>query len=218
MAFDVFISYSHKDRKFRDELATHLSNLRNQGVISDWYDGDIPPGTEWKPQIMGHLQTAQIILLLISADFMASKFCYSIELKEAIARHDVKQARVIPIVLRPTDWEGAPFAKLQMLPSDARPVSAWSNRDAAFKDVVAGIRQAIKDLNASTGAPQYSSNKTKGQKRDTEADMMAYEKPSTLYKRNPPHDYYDMRNKRGEQGVTADRSGIAARRAALCHD
>jgi len=153
MTFDVFISYAHKDRKLRDELATHLGNLRNQGVISDWYDGDIPPGTEWKPQIMGHLQTAQIILLLISADFMASNFCYSIELQEAIARHDAKQACVIPIVLRPTDWEGAPFEKLQMLPSDARPVSAWSKRDAAFKDVVAGIREAIKVLDASTGAP-----------------------------------------------------------------
>ena len=152
MAFEVFISYSHKDRKFRDELATHLSNLRNQGVISDWFDGDIPPGTEWKPQIMNHLQTAQIILLLISADFMASKFCYAIELQEAIDRHDANQARVLPIILRPTDWEGAPFEKLQVLPSDARPVSAWSSRDAAFKDVVAGIRRAIQDLNTSKGA------------------------------------------------------------------
>lgn len=153
MACEVFISYAHKDRKFLDELATHLSNLRNQGVISDWHDGDILPGTEWKPQIMDHLQTAQIILLLISADFMASKFCYSIELQEAIARHDADQARVIPILLRPTDWEGAPFAKLQMLPSDAKPVNAWSSRDAAFKNVVTGIRRAIQNLNASTDSP-----------------------------------------------------------------
>ena len=153
MAVEVFISYSHKDRRFRDRLATHLSNLRNQEIISDWYDGDIPPGTEWEPQITNHLQTAQIILLLISADFMASKFCYSIELKEAIARHDAKQACVIPIILRPTDWEGAPFEKLQVLPSDARPVSAWSSRDAAFQNVVKGIRRAIQDLNASTGTP-----------------------------------------------------------------
>src|SRR6266699_4760328 len=144
MAVEVFISYSHKDRKFRDELATHLSNLRNLGVISDWFDGDIPPGTEWK---------TQIILLLISADFMASKFCYGIELKEAIDRHDANQARVLPIILRPTGWVGAPFEKLLMLPSDARPISAWSSRDAAFKDVVAGIRRAIQDLNASKGAP-----------------------------------------------------------------
>src|SRR6266702_4118632 len=105
MPFDVFISYVHKDRKLRDELAVHLSNLRNQHVISDWYDGDLIPGTEWEPDILAHLRTARIILLLISAHFMASPFCRDIEMQEAIARHQARQARVIPILLRPTDWQ-----------------------------------------------------------------------------------------------------------------
>ena len=105
MAIEVFISYAHKDRKLRDEFDAHLSNLRNQEIISDWYDGDILPGTEWEEQIMNHLKTSHIILLLISKDFLASKFCYSVELKEAIARHNAHQARVIPIILRPTDWK-----------------------------------------------------------------------------------------------------------------
>src|SRR5438067_35179 len=113
MALDVFISYSHKDWPLRDELATHLSNLRRQGLISDWFDGDIAPGAEWKEQILTHLNKAQIILLLISADFMASEFCYSIAMQQAIARHQAKQAKVIPIILRPTDWEGAPFSDLK---------------------------------------------------------------------------------------------------------
>ncbi len=95
MAFEVFISYSHKDRERRDKLATHLSNLVNQGVITNWFDGDIAPGTEWEKQILHHLESAQIILLLISADFMASKFCYSIELKRAIERDDADQARAL---------------------------------------------------------------------------------------------------------------------------
>lgn len=90
MAFDIFISYSHKDEKLRKEFETHLSNLRNQGLLHDWYDGKIQPGTEWETQILEHLRTAHIILLLISANFMASPFCTSIELKEAIARHDAK--------------------------------------------------------------------------------------------------------------------------------
>src|SRR5713226_2185013 len=115
MAFDIFISYAHKDENFRDELKTHLSNLRNQKIINDWYDGDIHPGTEWEPQILAHLNTAQIILLLISADFMASKFCHGVELQRAIERHDAHQARLIPIILRPVDWEDAPFSKLQIL-------------------------------------------------------------------------------------------------------
>ncbi len=149
MPFDVFISYAHKDRKLRDELAVHLGNLRNQHVISDWFDGDIIPGTEWEQDILEHLRTAKIILLLISAHFMASSFCWEIELKEAIARHEAKQARVIPIVLRPTDWRDAPFAKLQALPSLAKPVSRWPTHDDAFEDVIKGIRRAIEDLHAS---------------------------------------------------------------------
>ena len=87
MALDVFMSYSHKDRTLRDELANHLSNLRRQGLISDWYDGDIVPGAEIKDEIQTHLNKARLVLLLISADFMASEFCYSIEMQQAIARH-----------------------------------------------------------------------------------------------------------------------------------
>ena len=146
MPFDVFISYAHKDRKLRDELAVHLGNLRNQQVISDWYDSDLIPGTEWEPDILDHLRTARIILLLISAHFMSSSFCQSVELKQAIARHDANQARVIPIILRPTDWKDAPFAKLQMLPSHGKPVSKWPTHDDAFEDVVKGIREALEDL------------------------------------------------------------------------
>src|SRR5579871_4579253 len=104
MALDVFISYSHKDRPLRDELEAHLSNLQRQGHISAWYDGDIVPGTDWQTAILAQLNKAHIILLLISADFMASDFCYSIEMQQAIARHQANQARVIPIILRPTDW------------------------------------------------------------------------------------------------------------------
>jgi len=149
MPFAVFISYAHKDRKLRDELAVHLSNLRNQHVISDWYDGDLIPGTEWEQDILEHLRTARIILLLISAHFMASSFCRDIEMQEAIARHQARQARAIPILLRPTDWQDAPFAKLQVLPSHAKPVSQWRRHDDAFADVIKGIRRAIEDLNAS---------------------------------------------------------------------
>lgn len=152
MALEVFMSYSHKDRILRDELATHLSNLRRQGLISDWYDGDIAPGTEWKEQVLTHLNKAQFILLLISADFMASEFCYSIEMQQAIARHQANEARVIPIILRPTDWEGAPFSHLKALPTDGKPVTDWSTHDNAFTDVMKGLRATIKEWEAGTTA------------------------------------------------------------------
>jgi Effector-associated domain 2/TIR domain len=143
MALKVFISYAREDLIFRQELDKHLNNLKRQEIISSWHDGDIIPGTERQPQITEQLKTADIILLLVSADFMASDFCYSTVLKQAIARHDAHQAHVIPILLRPTDWEGAPFAKLDMLPTDAKAVTDWPSHDKAFEDVVQGIKRAL---------------------------------------------------------------------------
>jgi hypothetical protein len=150
MKVDLFISYSHKDQELREELATHLSTLRNLGIINDWFDGDIIEGTEWEKQLIDRLNVAQIILLLVSPNFIASKFCYNIEMKRALARHDANQARVIPIILRPTDWEGTPFAKLKALPTDGKPVVLWGTHDEAFLDVVKGIKRTIKDLHDST--------------------------------------------------------------------
>src|SRR6266571_5435450 len=146
MTIEVFISYSHKDQAFREELEIHLSNLKRQNIINSWYDGNIAPGAELKPQIMDHLKSAQIILLLISADFIHSDFCYSIEMKQAIDRHNAGEARVIPILLRPTDWQGAPFDKLKILPTDAKAVTKWRRRDDAFADIVQGIRASIHEL------------------------------------------------------------------------
>ncbi len=146
MAYEVFISYSHQDKELRNELDKHLSNLKRQRIITSWYDGYISPGTEWEPQIMEHLRSAQIILLLVSADFMASDFCYSIEMTQAIARHDANQARVIPILLRPTDLKGSPLTKFKVLPTDAKAITMWSTHDEGFVDVVQGIRAAIDDL------------------------------------------------------------------------
>src|SRR5260370_11756011 len=146
MPFSVFMYYAHRDRAFREELENRLSNLRRQNIIASWYDGDISAGSEWKPQINEPVNTDQIILLLISADFMASDFYFSIEMTQAIARHDANQARVLPIILRPTDWKGAPFDKLKLLPTDGKAVTRWPTHDDAFEDIVQGIRAAIADL------------------------------------------------------------------------
>ena len=154
MPFSVFISYSHKDRKLYQELENHLSNLKRQNVITSWYDGAISPGTEWKSQIIEHLNTDHIILLLISANFLASDFCYSMEMTQAIARHDANQARVLSIIVRSTDWKGAPFSKLKVLPTDGKAVTRWSTHDDAFEDIVQGIRQAIDDLIKKGTPPQ----------------------------------------------------------------
>ncbi|MDJ0677379.1 MAG: TIR domain-containing protein [Calothrix sp. MO_167.B42] len=145
-AIEIFFSYAHEDEKLRDELAKHLKILQRQGVIKAWYDREISAGTEWAGKIDVHMDTANIILLLISADFLASDYCYDIELTRAMERHAAGEARVIPVMLREVDWKGAPFGKLQALPKNAEPVTNWENRDQAFTDVAKGIRKAVEEL------------------------------------------------------------------------
>lgn len=142
----VFFSYSHRDEKLRDDLATHLEGLRSQGVIHTWYDREITAGSDWENQIHDRLESADVILLLISRHFVASKYCRDVEMSRAIQRHDGNEARVIPVILRPTDWHNLPCAKLQALPKDGRPITKWGNRDEAFLDVVRGIRGALDEL------------------------------------------------------------------------
>ena len=132
----------------RDKLAKQLRLLERQGVIAGWHDRQISGGNEWAGEISQHLDTARIILLLISSDFLASDYCYDVELKRALERHDAREARVIPIILRPTDWRSAPFGKLQALPKDAKPITTWANEDEAFLDVALGIRRVAEQLRA----------------------------------------------------------------------
>lgn len=136
----IFFSYSHKDEVLRDELETHLKLLQRQGVISTWHDRKIPPGREWDREIDRYLEKAKIILFLVSADFIASDYCWENEVKQALKRHESEEATVIPVLLRSCDWKGAPFGKLQGLPKDMTPVTAWRDRDAAWTDVATGIR------------------------------------------------------------------------------
>src|SRR5260370_29191499 len=121
-------SYAHADEALRDVLEKHLSILRRQGMISTWYDQLIAPGADRSQEVNAHLQTAELILLLISPDFLASDDCYSIEMQQALERHERGEAQVI---LRPVDWQGAPFEFLQGLPRSMKPVTSWANQDKA---------------------------------------------------------------------------------------
>jgi len=142
----IFCSYAHKDQTFLSTLKTHLFPLQRRGLIDTWSDIDISPGTDWEKKIETHLNTAHIILLLISPDFMASDYCYSKEMQRALERHERDEARVIPIILRPVDWQDTPLGKLQALPLTAKPVVLWTDLDAAFFDVALGIRKAVEEI------------------------------------------------------------------------
>ncbi|HKQ04850.1 MAG TPA: toll/interleukin-1 receptor domain-containing protein [Blastocatellia bacterium] len=143
---EIFYSYAHRDERLRKRLEDHLAVLRRRGLVAGWHDRDIDAGTEWKTQIDTHLQTAQIILLLISGSFLASDYCYELEMKVALERHDRREARVIPIILRPCLWKDAPFARLQVLPRDGKPVTAWPSPDEAFLSVAEGILAVVKHM------------------------------------------------------------------------
>jgi tetratricopeptide (TPR) repeat protein len=149
-AISVFYSYAQEDAGLRDELDKHLGTMKRLQQIVGWHNRDIQAGTEWDKEIDEHLNAAQIILLLISPDFVASDYCYSIEMKRALERHNNGEARVIPVILRPFEMKDAPFSGLKMLPTDNRPVTMWPNRDEAFLDVARGIREVVEGFLSKT--------------------------------------------------------------------
>ena len=142
-ALRVMCSYSHKDEVLWDELRAHLAPLRRQGLIELWHDRKIMPGMEWEREIARELQGADIVLLLISAYFIDSDYAYDIEMQEAIKRHKAGRMHVVPVIVRAADWSGTPFAGIQALPKDAKPVTSWDNQEEAWADVARGLRSLV---------------------------------------------------------------------------
>jgi hypothetical protein len=139
----VFFSYSHKDEELRDRLEVQLAMLKRQGDIEVWHDRRLTAGDDFAGSINEELERADIILLLVSPDFLASQYCYDVEMSKALSRHESGSARVIPIILRHCEWHRAPFGKLLAAPKDGKPVVSWPDLDEAFLDVVRQIRSAL---------------------------------------------------------------------------
>jgi TIR domain len=154
MSVTVFFSYAHKDESLRDDLSEHLSLLKRDRVIQDWHDRQIPAGADWASEIDRNLNTADIILLLISASFLSSDYCWGNELKRAMERHEAREACVIPVILRPCDWQSSPFAKLQAFPKDAIPVTRWEDQRATCgsADCATQARTEIEPFCSNTAA------------------------------------------------------------------
>lgn len=142
----LFFSYCHVDEALRDRLEVHLSLMRNQGLISTWHDRGIVAGSNIDEAIDANLESADVILLLVSADFIASRYCYSVEMKRALERQADGTARVIPVIFEPCDWHSAPFGKLLAVPKDGKAVTTWPNQAEAWSDVARQIRKAIEEV------------------------------------------------------------------------
>lgn len=139
----LFYSYSHKDEVLRDELEIRLRLLQRQGLLSTWHNRQIETSAEWKRQPDDNMERADIILLLVSADFLASEYCDAREIRRALERHEQGQTRVIPVIVRDVNWRQTPLATLQALPTDGRAVTRWENADVAWGNVEEGIARAI---------------------------------------------------------------------------
>ena len=140
---EIYFSYADEDEHSRKQLEKHLALMRSQGLIAEWHRRNISAGMEVSNEINAHLNSAQVILLQVRPDFMASEYCHEVEVKRAMERHRAGEACVIPVLLRPVYWKRASFSDLESLPTNGKPVTSWPNRDEAFYDIAEGIRKAI---------------------------------------------------------------------------
>jgi len=139
----VFFSYSHADEGLRDRLEKGLAMLKRQGAIDTWHDRRIPAGDVLDSSIDAAMEAADVVLLLVSPDFLASNYCYDVEMKRAMERHECGEARLIPVILRPCDWQESLLRSFLATPKDGKPITKWADMDEAFQDVVASIRAAL---------------------------------------------------------------------------
>ena len=153
----LFYSYAHEDEALRDELRGHLKILERRGLLSSWHDREIKPGEDWHAKIDEQLQMADLVLLLVSKDFIGSDYIFGNELTVAMQRHAAGLATVVPIIVRaidiePEDREALPFLALQGLPTDMKPVTSWPNRDEAWTNVAKGLRATVKVIHEKKAA------------------------------------------------------------------
>ena len=146
MKTKIFISYSHKDDSHRKALETHLSSLKRNGYVSTWTDRKIPIGDDWKKEIDKNIESSNIIIFLISADFIASNYCFEEEARLALEKHEKGEAILIPVVVRPCDWQDLAFGKLQALPEEGRPISIWANADEGWLNVIMALKEKINSI------------------------------------------------------------------------
>lgn len=150
---EIFFSYAHEDEELMNDVRRQLIVYDRQKLIVKWYDRHILPGGDWAGEIDEHLRQASIILLFVSPHFIESRYCYDVEMAEALRRQESGEATVIPIILRPCLWQDSPIGKLQALPKDGRAITLWNNRDEACLDVAQGVMRVVQGMSNQNAAP-----------------------------------------------------------------
>ncbi|QBD77890.1 toll/interleukin-1 receptor domain-containing protein [Ktedonosporobacter rubrisoli] len=203
-AIRLFYCYSQADQSLCEELGKHLVLLQRSGLIECWHEQMLSPGCEWEAQIEYQLNAAQIILLLVSSDFLDSYYCAEKRMRIVLQRHEVGAAKVIPVILRSCDWKYAPFSKLQALPADIRPIANWPNHDEFFVHVVMGIRQVIDEIMGK----QESAGRVAHRSFKRPAEVV----PSSQHIKAPSSGKYNIRAKEMKVLVQGDNFGTVNER------
>lgn len=168
----LFYSYSSVDDASQRELEIHLSLLKREGLLDTWSFRDIEAGNDWQRKIDVHLDSADLTLLLVSPHFMASRYCWEIEMTRAVERAVRQQTILVPVIIRPCDWQTAPFARFQALPENAKPISAWRPRDLGWANVASGIRRLITPSSRAADSSNAAPHEPRGLR--SEADTIEY--------------------------------------------
>jgi hypothetical protein len=197
----VFFSYSHKDEELRDRLEQSLVMLVRQGLIEAFHDRRIPPGDELDPAISAELDRAEVILFLLSTDFLSSRYCHDVELQRALERAERGEAKIIPIVLRPCEWQESVLGKFMALPRDGKPVTKFADLDDAFLEIAKGLRAALASTprggtpnrpEARPGLPGPSGGAPKARPGPRSSNLHISKKFTQLDKDRFKHDAYEF--------------------------
>jgi hypothetical protein len=193
---EVVCCYAREDEKSLETLVKHLRSLGSSGHITIWYDREIQPGLEWMRQIDTHLDAAAVVLLLVSPHFIGSEYCWEVQTKKVLDRHEAGKTRVIPIILHPVDWQKTPISKLQVLPSNRQPITTWRHRHQAYLDVAKGIREVVESLlrEQETSSLEKSVLRLGDESKESNMSVPSSERKLSLLDESQEHRYLSIIN------------------------
>lgn len=203
---DIFIAYSHEDLAYKNELKKFLGPLLREGRVKVWDDYDIEAGDDWDAAIKEQLYSAGIVLLLVSADSLASDYFYGKEVEVSLKRHRAGETIVVPVVLRACDWVNTPLGGLEALPEKGRPVKNWPVEDEAWQDVVSRLRRLLDEVEKR----QKQISETQQRYRDYTAAINAAEQLARNQNWTEAKKAYDHALRGYQDGFQPDRATVQA--------
>ena len=176
-----FISYSHKDKSMCNKLKNHLDALSRLYNIETWFDGKILPGGNIDEEIKKSLISADIVLLLVTTDFLASYYCYEKELSVAMERHNKGQCIVVPIIGKPIVSGKYIFSHLKYVPTDGKPISTFSPQYNGFHNACEGISNLLKQFFQTKASDSETNTKQKHQSTTFSTTLAKKEKQNNIH-------------------------------------